>query len=272
MTTANEIVSDAAALIFVDEASTGLEAGESALLVRFLNDYCAELYDSGIDIGYRPVSSGGDIITSPASVNMALKYNLAARANDLFGMPLPINTAQLAISTEKTLRSNFVKPLRAQIPTNLPVGTGQRRYLYTNDAFYPFFQPVAALRLDSASTVDIVTASTPVQVGGWTIDRQVNVTVTAAGLITHDSEMDYLAVLEANLTVASGGGDELTFYFAKNGALIQQSALSVTSDVDQNILIKWPETLRRNDTVSLWVENTSDTSDVVINNGHIKLA
>ena len=51
MTFAQEIISDAAALMLVDEENVSLPASEFQVMTRFLNDYCAELFDLGIDFG-----------------------------------------------------------------------------------------------------------------------------------------------------------------------------------------------------------------------------
>lgn len=271
MTFAQEITDDAAALILVDEADITTDAGDSALLTRFLNDYCAELFDLGIDFGYRPVVNPGDPITSPTSVNGALKYNLAKRVSSVFGIPLSQEVALEANNTEKRLKANFMRRPRARLPSNLPMGTGQLTSIFTLSTFYPFTLPQAFLRLDTTSTVTITTINTPVQVGGWTIDRSVNVDALEAGSVEFTSDGPFLALLEANFTINIAASDQFTFYFAKNGALLEQSAVVFDADKNQNIFLKWAETLRRGDIITILVENNSDTTDLVLTNGHFRV-
>ena len=270
MATAEEIVSDGLALILVDEANTALEPNELAIGVRFLNDYCAEKFDSGIDFGYRPVSAPDDLVTSQTSVNRALKKILAKELGPVFGIPVSPDVHMGARDAEKQLRANFMRRPRSRMPSIVPMGTGRRGSSTGGRTFYPFSLPIAFLRLDSSETVTISTINTPVQVGGWTIVQTNNVTATAAGAIQVLSET-YLSMIEASLTVSAASGDKFTFYVAKNGAILQQSKLEFDADVDQNILVKWPETLRRDDTITLLVENNSDTTNLTITNGHFRI-
>lgn len=271
MTLAQEIIDDAAALILVDEANISLEAPESVILTRFLNDYCAELFDLGVDFGYRPVSNPADPITSPSSVNGALKYNLAKRANSIFGLPLPPEVSLEAEKTERRLKSNFMRRIRARLPTNLPRGSGNLSGLHGVSSFYGFSLPQGFLRLDSSFTVTITTINTPVQIGGWTVDKDTNVTALASGSIEFLDEGPYLALLEVDLTISTAGSDQFTLHFAKNGAILEQSSLSFDANKVQNISLKWPEAVRRGDKITVLVENDLGTSDLTLTNGHFRL-
>ena len=271
MTFAQQITSDAAALILVDGADIGTDPSDSALLTRFLNDYCAELFDLGIDFGYRPVVDPGDPITSPTSVDAALKFNLASRASSVFGLPLLPGAAAEALRTEKRLKANFMRRPKGRLPSTLPMGAGNIGRSGSSSDFYPFGLPRGFLRLDSSSTVTISAIDTPVQVGGWVVDSSVNVTASEDGSIEFHNEGPYLALLEASLTVNAAAGDQFTFYFAKNGAILEQSALVFDADKSQNLFPKWAETLRRGDVITLLVANNTDTTNITLTNGHLRL-
>lgn len=271
MTFALEIVEGAAAQIFVGEEGKALESSEFALMTRILNDYCASLFMRGIDFGYRPVSSASDPLTSPDAVNEALKFNLAVRSNGVFGLPLDPDVRQLARETEKALKAGFMRRPRARMPTIVPAGTGNQTSIRSTNTFYPFSLPEGFLRLDTSSTVTITTINTPVQVGGWTIDRDINVTALESGSIEYVSEGPFLALLEANFTIDTAASDQFTFYFAKNGAILEQSSIVFDADKNQNIFMRFSETLRRRDVVSILVENNSDVTDLVLTNGHFRL-
>lgn len=268
MTFALEIVEDAAFLILANEADIGLEPNEYAIGVRILNDFAAQLFDLDVDFGYRPVSSSGDPITSPSSVNLALKQNLGVLLAPIFGMPVSVDLQTAADSSLKSLKSNFIRRPRARLPSTLPMGSGNSGRLVLVDSFYSFTRPDSILRLDSSSTVTISTVDTPVIVAGWTVDRSINVTAKAAGTVEYLDDQSYLALLEASFTIDSSSSDQFTFYFRKNEAIIEQSRLVFDADADQNIFMKWAETLRRGDKVSIAVENNSATNDLVLTNGH----
>lgn len=268
MTFATEIIEDATALILVNEADIGLEANEFSLGTRILNDWAAELFDLGVDFGYRPVSSSGDPLTSPSSVNLALKQNLGVLLGPAFGVPVPADVRTDATASLKSLKANFLRRPKSRLPSTLPMGSGNSQAFHSRSAFYPFSLPQSIMRLDSSSTVTIATINTPVIVAGWTVDRSINVNALAAGTVEYLNDASYLAMLEARLTVDSSSNDQFTFYFRKNGALLEQSRMPFDADADQNVLLKWAETLRRGDTVSIVVENNEDTNDLVITNGH----
>ena len=204
-------------------------------------------------------------------MNGALKYNLARRAASVFGTPLSAEVALEARATEKRLKANFMRRPKARLPSNLPMGSGHLTRTHSSATFYPFTLPEAFLRLNTTSTVTIATINTPVQVGGWTVDRAVNVDALAAGSVEFTSDGPFLALFEASFTINAASGDQFTFYFAKNGALLEQSALVFDADKAQNIFPRWSETLRRGDIITILVENNSATTDLVLTNGHFRV-
>lgn len=283
MTTALEIISDGFALALVDEADIALEPNESAIGIRFLNDYCADQFDSGVDFGYRPVSSPDDPVTSPASVNRALKKIIARECAPLFGVPLSQDVLRDANDAENGLESRYLRITPSKFTVTTPRGSGNSDFrsgdgdrgsggVFFSTFFREVAVPKAFLRLDASTTVSIVTINVPVAVvGPWVIDRDVNTTSTTTGTITFDTKEAYLANLEANLTVNAASSDQFTFYFAINGGLLEQSRLVFDADKVQNILVKWVGTLRDTDVVTLLVENNSDTTDLTITNAHLRL-
>ncbi len=272
MTTAQEIVDDSAALILVDEANTSLEANESAIMTRFLNDFLAELHSSGVDIGYRPVSNPSDVVTIPTGARQAIKYGLAFRTNAVFGLPLPQEVALLAPALERSLKSSYMRLPKVRPPRTLPQGTGNHYNVYDLNTFYAISQPDAQLRLELSTTVSIATINTPVVVTGpWTVDRDVNITTLGQGDMQYILQEPYLARLTADLTLSSTNGDRYTFYFTRNGATVAQSAYEVTANRVQDINFQWTDTIYRDDTIRLVVENNTGTNDLTITHGHFLL-
>lgn len=272
MTTAQEIVEDAAALFLVDEENTALDASSSAIMTRFLNDYLSELYSAGVDLGYRPVSSPSDVVTIPAGANLAVKYGLALRCNAIFGLPIPQEVAGLAPGLERRLRSSYMRLPRVKPPRTLPMGTGNQYTVYDISTFYPFSQPEGALRLDTPTTVTINTIDTQeVVIGPWVPSKTLNVNSNNAGDFTYTLDDTYLARIIADLTLTSTNGDTYTFYFTRNGAVIDGSDYEITADRAQNMKFQIADTIRRNDTIELVVENNTGTNDLDISHGHFTL-
>lgn len=272
MTTAQEIVDDAAALILVDEANTSLEPNESALMTRLLNDYMSQLHSGGVDVGYRPVSSPSELVTIPEGANLAVKYNLAAISNPVFGLPIPPEVARYAMEFEKGLRSRYQKLPRTHPPVTLPRGSGNHFNTYTLNTFYAKSTPEGALRLDQPTTVTIATIDTPVVVTGpWATDRLTNLNSTGAGEFQYVLYEPYLARVQINLSLTSTNGDTYNFYITRNGAKVDQSDYPVTADRIQNIFFQWSDTVMRQDLIQLVVENQTGTNDLDISNGHFRL-
>jgi hypothetical protein len=265
LTYASEIIQDAAALILVAQDDIGLEANEFSQGARLLNDWCAMLFDLGIDFGYRPVASSGDPVTSPNSTNLALKQNLGILMAPMFGVAVSADLRADAKSSLNSLRNRFMARPKASVPVNLPRGSGGA---YQSESYYPFALPQSILRLNSSSTVTIATINVAVILAGWTVDRSTNVTALAAGTVEYLSDSPYLASFDASLTINAASSDQFTFYFAKNGAILEQSAVVFDADAAQNVLLHWNETLRRGDKISIVVANNSSTTDLVVTNGH----
>lgn len=272
MTTAQEIVDDAAALILVDEANTALEPNESAIMTRFLNDYLAELHSGGVDIGYRPVSSPSDVVTIPLGANQAIKYGLALRSNAIFGLPVPQEVSGLAPGLERGLRARYQILPKIRRPATLPRGSGNNYNSYTLNTFYPPTRPEGALRLGSPTTVTINAIDTAeVVTGPWLTDLLTNLNSTGAGEFQYVPYEPYLARVQVNLSLTSTNGDRYNFYITRNGAKVEQSDYAVTADRVQNIFFQWSDTVMRQDTIRLVVENQTGTNDLDISNGHFRL-
>lgn len=267
MTFASEIITDGLSKILVDEEDISLDAADFSLGTRWLNDFAAELFDLGVDFGYRPITVSGDPITSPASVNTALKENLAVGLAPDFGMPVSLELKENARASLTRLKANFLRRPKSRLPSTLPMGSGNIQGI-RRTGFYPFSLPSSILRLNSSSTVTIATVNVAVRVGGWTVDRSVNLTALAAGTVEYQNDQPYLAMLEANFTIDAAASDRFTFFFRKNSAEIAQSRITFDAGVNQNVLMKWPETLRRGDKIDIAVENNTDTSNIVLTNGH----
>lgn len=272
MTFASEIVDDAAAFILVNEDDIGLEPNESARGLRILNDWLAALFTEGIDIGYRPVVSVGDPVTIPLAANLAVKQNLGIQLAPMFGMPIDPDQQILADKSLDGLRGAYQRRIKSTRPTTLPMGAGNLSNIYTQRAFYAFPLPRSILRLDSSSTITIATINTPVLVGGWTVDQSINVDALAAGTVEYLNNDPHLAMLEASFTVNAASSDQFTFYFRKNSALLEQTAMVFDADAAQNVLLKAVETLRRGDKVDIAIENNDGTTNIVLANGHFLLS
>jgi len=127
---------------------------------------------------------------------------------------------------------------------------------------------MASLQGNATETV-IATINIPVKAAGtWVVERQSHYTVDTTGRITYIGEKDLTTPVDISLTIRSAGGTnkDVTVYLAFNGAIIANSARTAT--VGQNdpksVGVIWQLTLSQTDFLELFVENNSDTVNLVV--------
>ena len=130
----------------------------------------------------------------------------------------------------------------------------------------------AAFSATGNTTATVIsTASTPVIVdlGATAVQYKTHrFSVSTGGLITYNglTEMDFTAIFNIYADVASGTNKVLNFYIAKNGTVLTESISTRSFDAgDPGSLISQAiVTLETGDTLALWVENTTDTTNTTV--------
>jgi len=137
MTTALDIVRDAAEEIGYKGAETALEDADAQLGLRKLNDMLAEWDGSGIKLGASPVASLSDTVRVPRWALLSVKLNLAGRLTAPFSKPMTADlAASIKASTDSMLRA-LVKPINVSFPGTLPTGSGNECSDFDDDRFFP---------------------------------------------------------------------------------------------------------------------------------------
>jgi len=126
---------------------------------------------------------------------------------------------------------------------------------------------MASLTSNVTETV-ITTINTPVKVAGtWVIEREARFIVDATGRLTYIGERDIVLPLDATITInsASGTNKDITGYIALNGSIINNSQVisRVGATDPRNISLHWQQNMSTNDYIELFVENNSDTINLV---------
>lgn len=116
-----------------------------------------------------------------------------------------------------------------------------------------------------------LTLNTPVKITGMTYlsgqsssnitNDTTNQRITYTGTATLDFK------LTASITAKNidSGSPDYIFYFAKNGTLINKSAIEKDIGIPENtISFQCLTTMSRNDYIEVWVENVTDNDDIVI--------
>lgn len=121
----------------------------------------------------------------------------------------------------------------------------------------------------NATPTDIVTLEVPVKINGVTTANSINQKFTHSNnRATYIGAINRSFKITATLSVTStSSNDQIGFYVAKNGSIITESEMYVTTNSNsraESVTIQTITNLVTNDYIEIWVENDTDSSDVVI--------
>jgi hypothetical protein len=129
---------------------------------------------------------------------------------------------------------------------------------------------------NSTETV-IATQDVPVIVNAtWTQVLASIFTTTTAGRATSDSERDLNGVpidVAVGLLSAGGGTIDVTVYLAKNGSVITASAttISISGTNQAFVSIPWQDTIAENDFYEVFVENNTNTTNIIVESAKLRI-
>jgi hypothetical protein len=136
MATGSDFVTDALDLIGYHAAETEIEPADMQLGINILNDYMAEIDESGAAFGFTPLASEADEIRLRRGAHRAIKANLAGLLAVPFKRPISVELAASIKSANQALGRMTVKIGRVKVSGSLPVGSGNRDNLF-NERFFP---------------------------------------------------------------------------------------------------------------------------------------
>ena len=133
------------------------------------------------------------------------------------------------------------------------------------------------LSLNGNATETVIAATdTPVLVlGTWVVERASLFTGTTAGRLTSDAEQSIVTPIDATLTInsASGTNKDIHAYIAVNGTVVANSGKGnrVGATDPRNTSLVWQESLDGGDYVETYIENNSDTVNLVTSDAVLRL-
>lgn len=128
----------------------------------------------------------------------------------------------------------------------------------------------ALLSITGNTTETVISVvDTPVLVlGTWNEERVSQFSSTAAGRVTYVGGKNAVIPITASLTckTASGGDKDVSFYIAKNGTVVSNSKTSNTVKLTNpgNTTIIWQDEAVNGDYYEIFVENNSDTINIIV--------
>jgi len=129
--------------------------------------------------------------------------------------------------------------------------------------------PDAMLSLNSNATETVISVvNTPVKVAGtWVVERVALFSGDTSGRVTSLSERGVTSPIDitATISAASGSNKDITIYLALNGSIISNSGETnkVSAGDPKNTTVFWQAVLQENDYLEVWVENNTDTQNLV---------
>ena len=276
MTAASEVIDAALGLTLTRSSDIPLEPDETQQALFQMNNMMASW---GLSLGYSPVTSTSDTITTPDFAIDAMVQNLAVRLAPAFGGLVDVDLRENARQAKRDLLRQAVKIGPAKMPRTLPRGTGNNRVFRNRQFYNPVFPaaPTSGLLTmeRNATETTISTVSTPVLVSGtWSVISTHQMGGTAAGRLTYSPTDVALVKVSAAATVlmASSGSKVVTAVLAKNGEVIAASSSATATDIlPADIAFSWELDLSNGDYLELWVSNDSDTTNLVVSDAELRI-
>jgi len=161
-------------------------------------------------------------------------------------------------------------PLQTIDPNDL------RWQFFINDDIADTHKDCLMSQISNATETVISVASTPVKLAGtWTDEESQQFTTDATG------KMTYIGVKDIDLNVdmsfsgapVSGTNKDITFYVAKNGSVVTNSGAAnrISSGSPARTSLMWRISLSTNDYIEAFVENNTDTINMLVTDAVLRI-
>ena len=279
--TARQIIEDAMSLITIFPDESTIEDSEMQLIRRELNRMMYEWETQGIMLGWTEITSVTEEVTvTPAAIN-GIIANLAVMIAPNFGFPsTPADQVIFqsvigrAIAGKRNIRNIAVEMYPADFPSTLPQGSGQDYDYHTNDTYYSNPVPMF-LMTNTGFTVTIASSDTPVVMGGtnWLEEDANMFDLTSAGKATFTGRTMNVRVKAYLYVEVASGTDDLTFYVAKNGIPIENSAVQIesTAGTNKEVVISKSVDVVHDDYIELYCKNNDTTENITVNHANFRV-
>ena len=153
------------------------------------------------------------------------------------------------------------------------ITTNDIRWNFSSNASLAPTRPDALASIISNATVTTIIASSTnganavKMAGTWVLEGSSHFTVDATGRITYNGESGFTAPLDVtvNVLMASGGTKNISAYLVVTGSLKRatEGKATPTSSLGDSCICHWQHTFVTNDYIEVWLENQSDTVDII---------
>ena len=136
METAGTIIGDALQEILVQATEQPIESNEAQNAIRYLNRMMSAWQGEGINLGYTPITSMGDLVTIPETANEGVVFNLALKLAPQYDIQITPQQFQNAKEAKQAIMNVTIEIGGAPYPSTLPIGSGNEYPGWNNVHFY----------------------------------------------------------------------------------------------------------------------------------------
>lgn len=136
METAGTLIGDALQEILVQASEQPIQANEAGNAIRYLNRMMASWQGEGINLGYTPITSLGDLVTIPETANDGVMLGLSLKLAPQYDIQISQQQFQNAKEAKDSIRNITIAVGPAPYPSTLPVGSGNEDTGWNNIHFY----------------------------------------------------------------------------------------------------------------------------------------
>ena len=138
------------------------------------------------------------------------------------------------------------------------------------------FPDALILVRNNVTETTITTQDVPVIVNAtWILNRASLFTTTTGGRVTYDAEKDLVGPVDvsAGLISSGGGAIDVTLYVAINGTVVSDSGIkvSISGSDAQTISIPWQELIEEDDFIEVYVENNTNTTNIIVEHATLRV-
>ena len=211
------------------------------------------------------------IIELPDTANITRRFRIIYSSFVAFG-----STKAISISTSATLPiegyildtvnfsgdGTYLDGIGQLFTDNEPLWVNNKGILNTSNIANYYMS-------DNATVTNIASSNTPVKIVGTTTSNAITQKSTHT-----DNRATYVGAIQRDFKVTSvlsvtstSSNDQIGFYIAKNGVVIDESELYVTTNNNnraESICIQTITSLNQNDYIEIWAENRTDSSNITV--------
>lgn len=257
--------------IFLTSASSNSNQGVTYAGTGLLAATIDRMFFGSGSAGFKAIDLGVATIQNPEFTNLIVVAPSGAIGISGASGSANVPAGFLGMVANSSFSGGMTDPLGG-------ISADDIRWSFDDNTQIPDTVEDALLSFNGSTTETVITTiNTPVKVNAvWTCIRESKFTCESSGKVTSNSERDLNGVpidVNVGLISAGGGSIDVTVYLAKDGSVITASATTITiSGSNQGFVsIPWQDAISENDFYEVFIENNTNTTNIIVESGKLRL-